>query len=109
MRIGVLDLLQAKQHAARLQQIDDQRIRLEDLLAVVFRQAVAQDAGVIDIGVQIESVLHAGVEVVSAVGGSGVDRAGSGVERNVIAEHAEDAAIQKRMGEGRVLQLCAGE
>ncbi len=109
MRIRVLDLLVAQQHAAALQQLDDQRIGLEDLLAFVLRQAVAQDAGLVHIAVQVEAVLHAGVEVVSTMCWSGVHRARTGVHGDVVAEHAEDAAIEERMSEGHALQLRAGE
>ena len=47
MRIRVFDLLVAEQHAATLQQIDNQRIGLEDLMAFVLGQSVVQDAGII--------------------------------------------------------------
>ena len=92
MRIGVLDFLIAQQHAAALQQLDDQRIGLEDLLAFVFRQAVAQDAGLVHIAMQVEAVLHASGEVVRAMRRGGVHRARSGIHGDVVAEHAEDAA-----------------
>ena len=105
----MLDLLEAQQHAAALEQLDDRRVGLEDLLAFVFRQAVAQDAGVIDIAAQADAVLHARIKVVGAVRGSGVDRAGAGVHGHIIAEHAEHFAIEEGMGKCRILQLRAEE
>ena len=52
-------------------------VGVEDLLAVVFGQAVAHDAGVVHVAGQVELVLHAGVEVIRAVRRRGVDHAGA--------------------------------
>ena len=46
--------------------------------------------------VDLEAVAHAGVEVVRAVARRRVDRAGAGVERDVVAQHAErDARVER--------------
>ena len=59
--------------------------------------------------VWIESVLDAGVEVVGAVGGSGVNGSGALVHGDVIGQHAEDVAVEEGMGEDGALQFGAGE
>ena len=85
-------------------------VGLEDFLAVVFGQAVAHDAGGVHVGGQVELVLHAGVEVVRAVRGRGVDHARALIHGDVVGEHAEHGAIEERDGRNlRVLQFPAGE
>ena len=54
--------------------------------------------------VDLEAVLHAGVEVVGAVAGRGVHRAGAGFERDVVAEHAERVA-RRRADAGSAMPL----
>ena len=76
-------------------------IGLEDGLAVVLGQAIVDASGVVDVTGLVEPVARAGVEVVGAVGRGGVDRAGSLVGGDVVGEHAEDGAIEKRMPKGR--------
>src|SRR4029453_9812717 len=57
--------------------------------------------------VDVESVSPAGVEVVGAVTGRRVDRAGAGVQRDVLTEHTERWPRVERMLETNVLQLLA--
>ncbi len=73
----MLDSFEAQQDAAALQQLDDQRVGLEDLLAFVFRQSIAQDSAVIHIAVQVKTVLHSGIKVVSAMSRRRMHRAGA--------------------------------
>ena len=47
--------------------------------------------------VSVEPYFDAGVEVVGAVGGRGVDRAGALIGGDVVGEDAEDVAIEKRV------------
>ena len=56
MRIGVLHLFRMHEHAASLQQFDDRRVRIENALAFVLGQSVAQDSCFIDIAGGIDLV-----------------------------------------------------
>ena len=52
----------------------------------------------------VEPVTLAGVEVVNAVGGRGVDGAGACVGRDVGRQHAENRPIEKRMLESDAVE-----
>ena len=115
MRIAVLDLFFGQQRAVRLQNLDDQRIRLPDGLSDAFLGQAAQprlrrdrtcprrSTGT----VHRKPVFHADDVVFLPVAGSGVNRAGSLFERHVIAQDAERIALQKRMTEDRCLPSFA--
>ena len=60
--------------------------------------------GGIDAAGRVEAVALAGVEVVCAVRGRGVDRAGAGVGGDVGGQHAQNAALEERMLEGDALE-----
>ena len=49
--------------------------------------------------VDLEAVLHAGVEVVRAVAGRGVDDAGALLERDVVGQHGKRVAVVQRVPE----------
>jgi hypothetical protein len=53
--------------------------------------------GVVDAGGGVQAVADAGVEVVYAVGGRGVDCAGALVGGDVVGVDAEDGAVEERM------------
>src|SRR6185503_16178194 len=57
----------------------------------------------------VERILLASVEVVGAVGGSGVDCTGALVGSDVCAENAEDAPLEEGVLVGGVLELAAFE
>ena len=78
---------------------DDDGIRFEDGLALVFRQAFDESAFVILRRVGFETVFLSGAEVVRAVAGRRVHDAAALIERDVIGEHAGDAQFEKRMPE----------
>ena len=61
-------------------------------------------AGGVDRTVGLDAVLPADDVVFLAVPGSGVDRAGALLERDVIAENADRIAFQERMAEDGALQ-----
>ena len=121
MRIGVLKLRAAQQRAALFQHGDDDRIRLPHVSGRRKAGGCARVPGIridvdvpagIDAASGVEPVALAGIEVVGAVRGRGVDRAGAGVGGDVGGQHAEDAALEKRMLEGGALEpraLEAGE
>ena len=62
------------------------RIRIEDALPPKSSDRVEKVAARADRRVDVEAVLHAGVEVVGAVARRGVHRARAGIERHVVAE-----------------------
>ena len=97
VRIAVREFSFADEHAALLQQLDDDRIRLEYGLALVFGQAFDEAAFVILRRVGFEAVFLAGAEVVRAMARRGVDDAAALIERDVIGQHAGHAHIEKRM------------
>ena len=105
VRIAVRQFALADQHAALLQQFDDDRIRLEDGLAFVFGQAFDEAAFVVLRRVGFEAIFLAGAKVVGAMAGRGVNDAAALVERDVIGEHAGHAHIEKRMLEFERLRI----
>ena len=116
VRVGVLEAGGAEQSAAFAEQLDDAGVGFEDgeVFVGLGRHrlgctGVALAAGVVDVLDLWEAVALAGVEVVDAVGGRGVDGAGALVGGDVVGGDAEDAAVEERMLEGGVLELAAGE
>src|SRR5262249_57502424 len=108
-RILVLKLAFGEQHATRLEQFNDRLVGREDLLAVIFGQAMAEDAGLIHVASLVQLVLDAGIEIVCSVRRRGVDSAGTLVGGDVLRQHPQDLAVQERMDEGGVLHFRAGE
>ena len=78
-------------------------------LAVVFGQAVAQNAFFVDVTGDIEAVLYAGQEIFGTMRGRGVDYARTGVHGDVVGEHAQNFAIEKWVLEIQALELASGE
>ena len=83
----------------------DVRVRVEDPLAAEQADGVEKMPARTDRRVNLQPVLHAGVEVVGAVTGRRVHRAGAGIERDVVAEHRHRIAVVKRMTEPEALEL----
>ncbi len=97
MRVAVLEFLGVHQRAALAQHVDDVIVRGEHVLAGE-QLGIRQEAAVVaDRVVDLEAVLDAGVEVVLAVAGRGVHRAGAGIEGDVIAEHHDRLAVVEWM------------
>ena len=65
-------------------------------------------AGVVDVLDLGEVVALAGVEVVDAVGGRGVDGSGALVGGDVVGGDAEDAAVEEGVLEGGAFEGCRG-
>ena len=107
MRIRVLDVLRAQQHAAALQQLDDRRIGLEDLRPSYsgspLRRMPASSTLQCRSRPYFTPVLKSSAPCAGAVWTAPVP----GVHGDVVAEHAQDRAIQERMREGGVFQLRA--
>jgi len=94
LRVGVRDLCVAEECAFFFQEFDDDGVRLEDGETFV-RLAIGVHlaAGVVDEEGDGKAVILAGLEVVHAMRGGGVDCTGTLFGGDVVGEDAEDAAI----------------
>ena len=93
----------------RLQQFRDESIGFKHALAGVFGQALDKPSGFIYVGGLVQLVFRAGIKVVGPVRRRGVHRSGALLSSHVVGEHAQNLSIEKRMGEGGILQLASGE
>src|SRR5207253_1951967 len=109
MRIAVLVRMMAEKRAVVGEKFDDDGVGFEDVLAFVFGKAFSVDAAVVERSGGFEIVFLAGVEVVDAVAGSGVNDAGALIERDVSGEDARDLQRQKGVLEFCVLEMVALE
>ena len=91
------DFLFANEHAAFLQQLNDDGVGFEHRLALIFRQAFDEATVVVLRRVGFQPVFLAGAEVVRAVARSGVHDSATLIERDVIREHAGNVQIQERV------------
>ena len=122
VRIAVLEILGLHERAERLELLDDVEVRRRGPLLLqhldgleggeadeVGRHATVVDvaAVVADRAVDLELVAQAGLVVVLAVAGRGVDAAGAAVGRHVVGEHDRRGAIDEGMAGLDVLQLGA--
>ena len=106
------DFLFADEHAAFFQQLDDDGIRFENRLALVFRQALDEAAVVVLRRVGFQTIFLAGAKIVRAVARSGVHDAAALIERHVIGQDAGNLQIEKWMlelhaFEGRAFPFAA--
>ena len=113
VRVGVLEAGGAEERALLFEQFDDDRVGLQDGLQIFVGQ---RWPSAVTLGVAAggrrhrrtglrEAVALAGVEVVDAVGGRGVDGAGALLGGDVVGEDAEDAAVEEGMLEGGAFEL----
>ena len=99
------------------QDLDDERVAFPDGLAEELRRedapskpcGIEEPAGGIDRAIDRQAVLHADDIVFLAMAGSGVDGAGSLLQRDVIGDHAERSAIDERMPENGLVEFVAVE
>ena len=89
MRIAVLDIRAREQVSALLKERDDRLVGLEDELALHLRELGRVLAAGIDRRIDIKPIARADAIVVHTVSGCRVHRAGTGILRNVVAEHDE--------------------
>ena len=115
--VGVLEGGGAEECAFFFEKLDDDGVGFEDgevfvgLGDVASAEAagVALAAGVVDVLDLGEVVALAGVEVVDAVGGCGVDGSGALVGGDVVGGDTEDAAVEEWVLEGGAFELrCRG-
>ncbi len=81
-------------------------VGLKNLLAVIFRQAVAEEAAFIDVAALVQLVLHSGVEVVGAMRRRRMHGSSALIGRDIVGQHPQDLPVQKRMSEGRIFQVA---
>src|SRR5882757_3914608 len=93
VRILVRERLAVPEPAAFLQRLLDFRVRIEHTLTAEQFHRVEKVSRRTDRRVDFKPVAVAGAEVVSAVARRGVDRTRAGVERDVVAEHADRVAL----------------
>ncbi len=109
VRVLMLEILAIPEAAALLERRFDLRIRVPHLQAGEELDRFVVMAAGVERRVDLEAVTHAGLVVVGAVAGRGVDGAGAGIERHVVAEHAERIAFVERMTEHQPLHRLAVE
>src|SRR5437879_2308058 len=109
MRIAVFVGMMAEKRAVVGEKFDDDGVGFEDVLAFVFGKAFGIDAAVVERSGGFEVVLLAGVEVVDAVAGGGVNDSRALVERDVSGENAGDLQRQEGMLEFCVFEMVALE
>ena len=95
VRVLVRERLAMPEPAALLERLLDLRVGVEHALAAEELDRVEEVSGRPDRRVDLEAVLHAGVEVVGAVARRRVHRARARLERHVLAEHAERVARRR--------------
>jgi hypothetical protein len=96
------------QSPALLQRSLDIRVGVKHALAAEQSHGIEKVPARTDGRVDLEPVLHAGVEVVSPVARRRVHRAGAGFERDVAAKNAERIAVVQRVTETQPLELGPG-
>ena len=109
VRVRVIDIIAAHQHAAGFQQRDDRLIRLEDGQPVVLRKAILDASRIVDRAGLIESIADTGIEVIRAVRWRSMDSTRTLVGCNVVGVHAKDLAIEEWMLEGGAIKRGAFE
>src|SRR5216683_2858531 len=110
VRVGVLEAGGAEDGSFFSQEVDDDGVRFEDGEALIgFATGVALTAGVVDVLDFRQVVALAGVEVVDAMGGSGVDGSGALVGGDVLGDDAEDLAVEEWVLEDDAVEPGAGK
>ena len=113
VRVAVFDLRVRQQHAARAQQLDDRVVGLPNVHAgevepVDFRRVVAVGAARADVVEQADAVLAADHEVLHAVIGRGVHRAGAVLGADVLAEDHRHHTRVERVVQSQATQRRTG-
>src|SRR6266550_8320710 len=76
-------------------------------MSAEYLHGVEEVPGRSDRRVDLQAVLHPGIEIVGSMPGRRVDRAGAGLERHVIAQDAKRGPRVQRMLKPDVLELRA--
>ena len=104
VRVLVRESLAVPEQAPLVQRVLHLRVGVEHPHSSDNRHRVQEVPGGPDWRVDLEAVLHAGIEVVGPVAGRGVHGARSGLERHVFAQDTKRVAGVQRMTEADVLQ-----
>ena len=89
VRVRVLERLVVPQASARLERLDDDRVGVEDALAVEELHRVEEMSARSHGRVDLEAVLHARGEVVAAVSRRRVNGPRALLERHILGEDAD--------------------
>src|SRR6266481_7079052 len=109
VRVAVLVLVVAEERAAIVEQLYNNGIRGENVLAFVFGQAFEIDAFVVKGRVDLQCIFLAGIEVVGAVAGSAVNDAAALIKSDVIRENSGHLNGEKWMLKFHTLEIAALE
>ena len=107
MRVAVREALLAHQRLVRLQRLDHLLIGIEDVLAGEQRRAVQKAPVAADRIIDLQVVAAADDVVLQAMAGSGMHRAGPGLERDMLAKDNRHPAVIKRVLELQPLEGIA--
>src|SRR6266403_1493555 len=107
MRVAVLVSVVTKQRPAIGEQLYDDRIGGEDVLAFVFGQPFGVNALVVERRVNFQSVSLAGIEVIHAMTGRGMNDATTLIKSDVIGKQAGHLNRQKWMPEQHAFEVAA--
>src|SRR5215469_14619419 len=88
VRVGVLVVVKAEQRATILQDLHDNRIRAEYVLALVFRQAFEIAALVVQRRVNLQLIFLSRNKIIRTVAGSRMHDAAALIERDVVGKNS---------------------
>jgi len=97
----------AEERAAVAEQFHDDGIRSENILAFVFGQAFEVYALIVQWRVDFQAIFLAGIKVVGAMTGGGMNDAATLIERDVIGENARHLNRQEGMLKFHALEIAA--
>src|SRR5207253_8946299 len=103
------DRLRKQERAALAQELDDERIGLEDVDAGPEENVIGELSAGVDRRVDVESIAATGIEIVHAMSRRGVHQASAGVDGHVIAEDEDAFAWKKGVAILEVLERRALE
>src|SRR5438270_8133470 len=109
MRVSVPVIVMAEERAALLEQLHNDRIRAEDILALVFGQAFGIHAFVVERRVNLQTIFLSGIEVLGAMTRSGVHDAAALVEGDVFGENSGNLYVHEGVLKFHALELAALE
>ena len=111
VRVAVLQLRGriGEQVSRGVEVLHDLRVRREDLLARVLPRLGGEAPGAVHRVQDLEPVAQADLVVLLAVPGGGVDEAGAGLERHVLAEDDRGLAVHERVAVADALERLALE
>ena len=107
VRVLVLERFAVPEPPSRRERLFDLRVRIEHALAAEKADGLQKVTARVDRRIDVEIVLPPRQEVVRSVSGSGVHDACSGVERDIVGEHADRIALVERVTEPNAFEQLA--